>query len=192
MAGTERRMERFGRCACMAFLLLLPGQSFAVDATRNITQVTRIGHWEVVQFAGAREMVYRIASRSINMQSATLTFTFAPSGQCVPGAAVMNIDMGSYVADLDGGALPMMYKAPGTKTSEELVKTVMEPNGYAFFPFKKLTVNTLLKAKSGANLAIWVPGSADGVVRRSPNNYFALDGLAPAYKKATSMCDDNR
>ena len=86
----------------------------------------------------------------------------------------------------------MEYKLPTqTEATPELVKTVIsEGDEFEFLEFSKLTAKTLLL--DNGNLAIWVPASGDGDVKRSENMYFPLDGFSIAYKEAKRLCDDKK
>jgi hypothetical protein len=84
-------------------------------------------------------------------------------------------------------------KNGGHAHSIELVKTSMAKNDhFAFFAFKILTAERLLHVKEAGRLAIWIPGSGDGSVKRSSTTYFSLDGFAHAYQRAISQCAANQ
>lgn len=104
----------------------------------------------------------------------------------------MNINMGSYESALDNGVVLVTYEVSGEAANIEVIKTQMsEGDPFAFFPFKSLTAKKLEEANSHGHLAIWFPGSADGMVKRSGNIYFALDGFKQAYNQAMKSCRDN-
>ena len=74
-----------------------------------------------------------------------------------------------------------------------MVKTEMsEGDTFAFFPFEKLTVKTLLQSKDKGKLAIWIPASGDGIVKKSGNIYFSLEGFSLAYREAKRLCEDSK
>ncbi|MDK6959770.1 hypothetical protein QP403_21345, partial [Klebsiella michiganensis] len=68
---------------------------------------------------------------------------------------------------------------------------MLQGEEFAFFKFKKLSLNKLVNSGSRGNLAIWVPASGNGEVRGSSNMYFSLNGLSQAYSAAKSLCSDN-
>ena len=105
----------------------------------------------------------------------------------------MNSVMNSYNPALDEGLIPMSYRAPGQPEATEVVKTAMTPgDDVAFFQFDRLTADLLLKSRDKGSLAVWIPGSGDGSVKRSNNTYFALEGFTAAYSGARKRCNDNR
>jgi hypothetical protein len=65
-----------------------------------------------------------------------------------------------------------------------------EDDTFAFFIFKKLTAKTLLQSKDKGKLAIWIPPSGDGVIKKSGNIYFSLEGFSLAYKEAKRLCEN--
>jgi hypothetical protein len=163
----------------------------AVDFTNKMTEIKKSGHWQVVEFAGANQLMYRLATTSINNNNINLVFDFLPSKDCLPSPAVMIIEFDSYKKVFDEGLTLMEYKLPREKGQTiELIKTVMsEGDKFAFFPFEKLTAKRVSQANDKGKLAIWVPKGYE--VKRSENMYFSLDGFTLAYKEAKKLCSDN-
>lgn len=173
--------------------LLIATSAFAVDASKNVTEITKSGRWQVVEFAMQKQIIYRIASTSTNVEETHITFDLVPSNNCEPTPALMLSQRDSYNPNLDEGVVPFAYKLPGQNESVEITKTTMQRGDtFAFFQFKRLTAKTLLQSKDKGNLAIWVPASGDGAVTRSGNIYFSLNGFSKAYWKAQKLCNDNQ
>ncbi|MSP27015.1 MAG: hypothetical protein EXR80_00815 [Methylococcales bacterium] len=168
--------------------------AYAIDATNNITKNIQIGQWQVVEVAGSEKIMYRMSSNSINTPDTNIVFDFVPSKDCSSSVtATMIINLKSDYDTLNSGMVFFAYKLPNQKETIELVKTVMsEGDSFAFFPFEKVTVKTLLPSKEKGKLAIWVHPSGNGVVKKSGNIYFSLEGFSLAYKEAKSLCNDNR
>lgn len=174
-------------------ILLWPTLAQAVDATSNVTEIFTSGRWQVIEFAATKQLIYRISSLSSNTPDTNITFDFVPTRKCEPTAAVMISRQTTYSPGLDNGIVPFSYKSPGQKESTELTKTAMQRGGdFAFFSFQKLTVKTLLQSRDKGSLAVWIPSSGDGIVKRSSNIYFPLEGFTSAHERARKMCNDNR
>jgi hypothetical protein len=167
--------------------------AYAVDATDSVTEISQSGHWQVTEFAGAKQLIYRLSTSSINTKREHIVFDFVPSKNCLPTPAVMIVNLDSYNEVFNAGLLPVAYKLPSQKQATELVKTDMsEGDTFAFFSFKKFTVKTLLQSGDRGKVAVWIPASGDGTVKKSGNMYFSLDGFSLAYKEAKRLCGDNK
>lgn len=160
--------------------LFVTSVTYAVDATSSATEVLQSGRWLVIEFAAKQQLIYRISSQATNSESSYLAIDFAPSRKCVPAPAVMSSVMSSYSPAFDQGLIPMSYRPPGQSESTEMVKTAMTPgDDVAFFQFKGLTAELLLKSRDKSSLAVWIPGSGDGTVKRSNNTFSRLTVLLP-------------
>lgn len=176
----------------LIFTLWLTHPAYAVDALENVTEIRQNGHWQIIEFAGGEQLMYRLSSISINKMRKHIVFDFIPSKGCLATPAVIIENLDSYEDDLNAAVLPFAYKLPSQKQAIELVKTIMsEGDTFAFFPFEKLTVTALLQSGDKGKLAVWIPASGDGTVKRSGNTYFSLDGFSLAYKVAKRLCGDN-
>ena len=166
---------------------------YAVDATSSATKTLTMGKWRVTEFAAPTQIVYRVSSDSINFPDQHVVFDFIPSRQCVPMPAVMIIKRGAYNPDLDDGRVILVHKLPTQAEVSELTKTAMQRGDtFAFFQFNELTATKLAASNDKGNLAIWVPASFDGTVKRSSNIYFSLEGSYGAIEKARVLCSSNR
>ena len=151
------------------------------------------GDWQVIEFAFPQGLMYRLTTTSLSSKKEFLTFDFLPKGNCQPDPAVMVQEFKSYQPGLDGGMLPYEYKLGGRDTSVELVKILMQKGDkFAFFVFKKLTLQSMLDAPADARLAMWIPASGDGTVKRSSNIYFSLNGALEAYNQGRKLCLANK
>ena len=181
------------RAVVLFVALFLSTAAFAVDATSSATEIANSGRWLLIEFAAKQQLIYRISSQATNSENKYLAFDFAPSGKCEPKPAVMSSIQASYSPALQEGMVPMAYKPPGQPQSAEVTRTAMAPgDDTAFFQFKGLTAQLLLKSNDKGSLAVWIPGSGDGTVKRSNNTYFSLDGFTTAYNGARRRCLDNR
>jgi hypothetical protein len=182
------------RVLLLLFLLLsMVKTADAVDAEREVTKVEKNGDWQIIEFAGHSRLLYRISSTSINSHSDNIVFDFGTADGCRPTPATLITDHKSYQSSLSNGVLIIAYKVPGEEDNVELVKTFMaKSDRFVFITFQKLTTERLLRGKEAGRLAIWIPGSGDGSVKRSSNIYFSLDGFAHAYQRATSQCTANQ
>jgi hypothetical protein len=177
-----------------AFLIIITSPSFSADLSKSFTGETKSGDWKILEFAGQRQLIYRIGSTSVNYENNyLLTFDFVPSNNCEPTPAIMILQQSSYNPNFDDGVLFFKYKLPGLEESVDMTKTTMKQGDtFVFFQFEKLAAKTLLKPKNNGKLSIWVPASGDGSVKRSGNIYFSLNGFTNAYWKAQKLCNDNR
>lgn len=165
----------------------------AVDAENHATKEEIIGDWRLTEFALPYQMYYRISSISINQKGWDMVFDIAPSDDCLPKSAVMVVNFGSYIEILDNGLISLSYKLSEQKEIMEISKTIMaKGDNFAFFVLEKLTVKYLLQAKPFERLATWIPASGDGIVKRSSNVYYSLNGFPLAYKKARELCAANK
>jgi hypothetical protein len=165
--------------------------AYAIDATDKITKNIQIGQWQVVEFAGSEQIVYRMSSDSINTPSTNIVFDFVSSEDCLSPTATMIVNFKSYNNTFNSGAGIFAYKLHNQKEAIEVVKSVMsESDTFAFFTFEKLTAKTLLQSKDKGKLAIWIPPSGDGVIKKSGNIYFSLEGFSLAYKEAKRLCEN--
>lgn len=165
----------------------------AVDASSDVTEVKKFGRWTVVEFAGTKQLVYRISSESINIKNNYISFDFFPSKNCVADHAVLISELNSYVPEFDGGLLIYEYIIPGQKQGADLIKIEMSRGDkFAFFVFNKLSVDMMLKSKDKGKLTIWIPASGDGVVKKSGNIYFSLEGFTSSYREANRLCTDSK
>lgn len=181
------------RSLTMVGMLFFTSVAFAVDATSSATEISRSGRWLLIEFAAKQQLVYRVSSQATNSETIYIAFDFAPSEKCDPRPAVMSSIQNSYSAALDQGLVPMSYKSPGQPESAEVTKTEMTPgDDVAFYQFKGLTAHFLLKSMDKGSLAVWIPGSGDGTVKRSNNTYFSLEGFTAAYNGARRRCKENR
>ena len=174
-------------------MFFLANTTYAVDATSSATEVLKSGRWLLIEFAAKQQLIYRVSSQATNAESSYLAIDFAPSRKCAPAAAVMSSVMNSYSPALDDGLIPMSYKSPGQPEATEVVKTAMSPgDDVAFFQFKGLTAELILKSRDKGSVAVWIPGSGDGTVKRFNNTFFSLEGFTAAYNGARKRCNDNR
>lgn len=173
--------------------LSLSSQALAIDASGNVTEITRSGHWQIIEFAAQRQLIYRISSDAKNSKEKHITFDFVPARKCEPTPALFITRQNSYNPVLDEGFVPLAYKLPEQKESMEITKTAMKQGDvFAFFQFQRLTTKSLIQSGDKGHLAIWIPQSGDGTVKRSENIYFSLEGFAHAYDKARQLCNDSR
>ena len=167
----------------------------ATDRTGDALRRFGVGKWEVIEFVGSRELLYRIATEGKSAQSDFanhIVFDFLPSLSCEPAPALQIVDMGTYRPSLDNGLLPLSYKVQGRKEQSELVRTRMsEGDNFAYFQIIHLEAPEILAAKDAGHLVIWVPGSADRTVTRSKSMFFSLHGFTAAYQKASQLCKEN-
>jgi len=177
----------------LIFLLLTVNIAYGVDSTKLAVNKNTFGDWELIEFALPKGLIYRISTTSLISKKEFLTFDFLPNGKCQPDPAVMVQEFKGYVKGLDGGTLLYEYKIPNQESSVEFVKVVMQ-NGdkFAFFVFQKLIAQKLLDSPIDGRLAIWIPASGDGTVKRSENIYFSLKGLSAAYSQARKLCLANQ
>jgi hypothetical protein len=174
-------------------IFLFAVDSFAVDATRSITEIKQNGPWQVVEFSLPRNMFYRISSESINSNRSFLTFDFKHLNDCIPDPAVIITKYSAYNEIFDNGFLQISYKLPRMKEGSEVVKTHMSPgDDFSFFQFSSLRAETLMKLNDKGKMAVWIPGSANGVVKRSDNIYFSLTGFSKSFIEASTLCNDQR
>ncbi len=175
----------------MLAILVFSSNGHAVDATKLISLNEKIDDWQMVEFALPKDLLYRVASYSINEPNSNLAFDFvAPT--CQPDGLILVRKFDSYKKSLDNGKLLMAYKIPGQEENFELVSTEMvKGDKYAFFKFSQLGANALLSQNSSGRLAIWIPQSGDGRVERGENIYFSLKGFLAAYNLAKSACEAN-
>lgn len=167
--------------------------AYAVDAEDLVIADEKVGDWTLSEFAFSKQLVYRISSSSVNSNGWDITFDFAPADGCLPATAVLVVNFGSYVESLNNGLVSLSYQLPKQNEVHEIAKTVMgNGEAFAFFSLERLTVSYLAKAKPSARLAIWIPESGDGQVKRSSNIYFSLDGFGSAYSKARKLCEANK
>lgn len=175
------------RLIILVFALNITCTAYAIDATENITEIKKSGHWQVVEFAAANQLLYRLVTTSINDENITIVFDFVPSNNCFPSPATMIINFGSYTDTFNGGVSIMEYKFPGGKKFTEVIKTAMnEGDVFAFFPFQKLTTEKFYRASGKGKLAIWLP--MPGGQGKSGNMYFSLDGFMLAHNEAKKLC----
>lgn len=175
------------------FTLWIINPAYAVDAIDKITKNIQIGQWQVVEFAGSEQIIYRMSSDSINTPGTNIVFDFIPSKDCLSPTATMIVNFKYYNDNLNAGMSIFAYKLPKQKQAIEMVRTVMSAGDtFAFFPFEKLTVKLLLQSKDKGMLNIWIPPSGDGVIKKSGNIYFSLEGFSLAYKKANRLCEDSK
>jgi hypothetical protein len=176
------------------FILIFTAHpTFAVDATDSATEIRKIGSWNIIEFAGAEQMIYRLTTDSIDGTPKHIVFDIAPSNDCTPTSAVLIMKFASYNPTFDEGAVPFAYKVSGQKEAMELTKSAMsEGDQFAFFSFEKLTVSLLRRSGDKGKLAVWIPPSGDGAVKRTSNIYFPLEGFSQASNKATRLCRESR
>ncbi len=175
------------------FTLWAMNTAHATSWADILTNKIEIGKWQIVEFAGSEQMIYRISSNSINTPETNIAFDFFPSIDCVSPTATLIIKLKYYSDDINGGLLIYEYKLPNQKKNIEIVKAVMsEDDTFAFFPFKELTVKNLLESKDKGKLAIWIPASGNGAVKKSNNMYFSLEGFSLAYSKAKTLCEEGK
>jgi hypothetical protein len=165
----------------------------ASDGSGAATQIQTFGRWEVIEFAGANGLIYRISSDSINHKTTNIVFDVATETGCTESPAVMISKMKSYSPPLNGGKVTMTYRMPGQADQTDLTKTAMQKGDlFAFFQFSSLSAENLQRSPPEGNLAIWIPGSGDGAIKKTPNIYFSLDGFEYARAAAVNKCLANR
>jgi hypothetical protein len=176
----------------LLFVLFTVSNASAVDVSSSVTETRKFEHWQVTEFAGARQLMYRASSQSIDRKPWYLAFDVTPLNGCVPLPAVLIVKYDSYVPVFNKGLLIYSYKSPNQKEATELTKSEMSPGDrFAFFTFKALTIGWLLRSEDRGKLAMWIPASGDGKVKQSDNVYFSLQGLSLASKEATRLCIEN-
>jgi hypothetical protein len=176
-----------------SILSIFIGSAHAVDVTSRATQDRKFDKWQVVEFAMPTQLLYRVSTISINDRSQTLTFDMDPSKGCQPAPAVLVIENKTPSKASKEGMLIFEYKYPNQDSNVEIVNTLEQKNDrFEFAVFKKLTIPWLLGSNDAGKLAIWIPPSGDGVVKRSENIYFPLQGMTPAYNYAKKLCNDNK
>lgn len=186
---TEAGMSR-----ALLFVLLfcITNSIHALDATDRMTAISQSGRWQAVKSAASKQTIYRLESTSTNNPDITIFFKFIPSNDCVPKPAVMIMQFSSHHENLGGGLIIFEYKLPSREKTAELVKTTMSDGAKsAFFSFEKLAAQPLLGADDKGRIAIWVPASGDGTVKRSEDIYFSLQGFSAAYKETKRLCGKN-
>jgi hypothetical protein len=175
---------------CLSFSFLISTSCCAVDATNVAKIIYESGGWKVVEIAGQSKMLYRIATDSINIKDTHLTIDFI--SQCKADSVVMVKKFQEYNPILNNGKLILQYRIPDAYENQEIVDTEMsQGDSYAFFKFSKLRADNFYIAKETSRLAIWVPESGDGHVKKSSNFYFSLEGFRSVYTKAKSLCQTN-
>lgn len=173
-------------------LVLAVHPAFAVDATDRATEIRKIGSWNIIEFAGAEQIIYRLSADSIDGAPTHIVFDIVPSNDCTPIPAVMIMKFASYDPVFNEGSVPFAYKAPGEKEAWELTKSAMsEGDLFAFFSFEELTVSLLRRSRDKGKLAVWIPPSGDGTIKRSGNIYFPLEGFSEASNKAIRLCRES-
>lgn len=176
----------------MLSFIFFSSYSLALDGKNSVTNFSKEGDWLVTEFAMKTQILYRVSSTAINANQSNIVFDYVPSKNCKPDPAVLINEHKKYIPDLDHGMAALAYKITGQSESMEITKTVMQKNDrFAFFQFQKLTVDSLLSSNDEGKLAIWVPASFDGTVKRSSNIYFSLDGLSKANQMAVILCKKN-
>jgi hypothetical protein len=164
----------------------------AVDGSKSASRSMQFGSWQVIEFAGREQLIYRFVSDSTSRAETHLAFDVAPSDHCAPHAAVLISNMGRFNPTYADGLMPLSFKIPGQAEVQEITKSAMERGSpLAFFQFTKLSAAGLMSANDRGSLAVWIPGRGDGHVKRSSNIYFALDGYGAAYASARQQCLDN-
>lgn len=180
------------RWLILLYAVALPTIASAFDSSSDVTDVISSGDWQIIEFAAKTQLTYRISAESKNAGKTYIVFDFIPVNKCEPTPAVMIVQQ-AYNPYLKDGFIPLDYKIHGQKKGVDLAKTVMEHGDpFAFYQFHNLTAKWLLSPHDRGNLAIWIPASGDGSIKRSDNIYFSLDGYSAAYKKASQLCNDNR
>ena len=164
--------------------------SIAVDASKIAKVIHQSGSWKIIEFTAKSKIFYRIATDSININETHLSIDFL--NQCKPDPVVMIKNFKEYNPLLDKGNLILQYRVPNLIENQEIVDTEMsEGDTYGFFKFKKFSADNLFVAKESSRLAIWVPASGDGQVKRSVNFYFSLEGFKQVFVKAKELCRAN-
>ncbi len=172
--------------------MLFSSYSFALDSTNSVTNFSKEGDWLITEFAMKTQIVYRVSSTAINTNQSNIVFDYLPKNNCRPDPAILINEQKKYISDLDRGMAALAYKVTGQTESMEITKTAMQRNDkFAFFQFQRLTIDSLISSNNEGKLAIWVPASFDGTVKRSPNVYFSLNGLSRANQIAVDLCKKN-
>jgi hypothetical protein len=181
------------RSLFLMLALCIAYSAHALDASDKATEISRRGNWQIIEFAGAKQLIYRLSSTSIDGTEKHVVFDFVPSLDCSPTPAVMIVRFNSYNPVFNEGMLPLAFKLPSQSQEMELTKTTMsEGDTFAFFAFEKLSVATILKSQDKGKLAVWIPPSGDGRVKRTDNIYFSLEGFASASKEAKRLCRESK
>lgn len=184
-------IEKMPSFLLMFGILFFISLANAVDLTKNINEIENIRDWQLVEVVGGDQVGYRVATTSILKPNTTLAFDFLPSQKCSPSPALLIINFGSYIQSLDQGLVILEYKFPAEKSPTiEAINTIMS-NGdsFAFFPFKKLTIDKFNSTLDKGKLAIWVSKGSD--YEKSGSMFFSLDGFMSVYKKAKKSCQEN-
>ena len=160
----------------------------SIDLTNKMSEKRKFEKWQVIEFLGSKQLLYRLATTSINEKESHIVFDFLPSKKCIPSAALMIQKLESYKKISGKGLLILSFKFPKEKEEDiELIKTESQKNdSFLFIQFKKLTIGKFKNSKDKGKLAIWVPKGHK--IRRSSNIYFSLNGFSSAYSKAKELC----
>ena len=173
------------------FFFCISTSSQAVDGSNFSKIIYKNGDWQIIEMTAPLKIVYRIATDSLNIQDTHLTIDLL--NQCKYDPVIMIKKFKEYSPIMSNGKLILQYKISNLLEMQEIVDTDMSVGDtYGFFNFKKLLAENLYSAKESSRLAIWVPASGNGQVKRSENFYFSLDGFKNVYAKAKSLCSDNR
>lgn len=167
--------------------------TYAFDATNLASIKNTYDDWSVIEFPMPKGLIYRISTTSLVSKKEHLTFDFLPNGACQAEPAVMVQELKGYEKALDGGMLPFEFKIPNQASTVDIVKTQMQKGDkFVFFAFTKLDAQKLLNSSLGGRVAMWIPPSGDGTVKRSENIYFSLNGVGAAYNQARRLCLANK
>lgn len=185
------KIQSFYKLLLILNLFFISTNSHAVDASNFSKIIYKNGDWKIVEMTAPLKIVYRIATDSINIKNTHLTIDLL--NQCKYDPVIMIKKFKEYSPIMTNGKLILQYKISNLIENQEIVETDMSiGDTYGFFNFKDLSAENLYSAKETSRLAIWVPASGDGQVKRSENFYFSLVGFKNVYAKAKSLCSDNR
>jgi hypothetical protein len=184
--------DRIGKLMAFLVIAFVWTSAWAVDASSRLTDTMKIGRWQVMEIAADRQLIYRIGATSSNEPTMNITFDFVPMLNCAPKAATLIMQLDEYDATYDDGAFVLSYKVPGKKESTEFLQSsITQGDTWAFFNFNQLSPALLQSSNGKGSLAIWIPASGDGVIKRGSNIYFTLAGFPESFRLAQKKCRES-
>jgi hypothetical protein len=173
------------------FMTVVASVSHAVDASNYVTNVQKIGDWELIEFALPKQIIYRLSSTAINDGNLSLNFDFKPEKNCNAGPALLIVSNAKYSKSLENGYVPISFKFTGNKnTTNDLARTSIEHgDSNLYMQLNKLTTDSLFNSSNKGKLALWISSGAE--IKGSQNIYFSVDGLKVAYEKGKASCSSN-
>ena len=121
---------------CSLLLSFLSSIAFAEDYSDRAANAYKVRDWYVVQFVDQKSIIYKAATEGVNknLKDSYLSFYFSTSDRCEPSEVELNMVMGGYSTDLDGGMVPFSFKIPGGEAGTDVADSFMNKNdSFAFF-----------------------------------------------------------